>query len=82
MPDKAQLKHNLDTEGANADYAAHDVKDWKQPQRKDEGPGRMRSPLRQTIPIPALAALNGTERRTLQVLIRSYWYPHSCTAPT
>ncbi len=39
MPDKAQLKHNLGTEGANADYAAQDVKDWKQPQRKDEGRG-------------------------------------------
>ncbi len=39
MPDKAQLKHNLGTEGANADYRAHDVKDWKQPQRKSEGRG-------------------------------------------
>ena len=39
MPDKAQLKHNLGTEGANADYAAHNVKDWKQPQRKEEGRG-------------------------------------------
>jgi hypothetical protein len=38
MADKAQLKHNLGTHGANADYAAHDVKDWKQPQRKEEGP--------------------------------------------
>ena len=35
----AQLKHNLGTEGANANYAAHDVEDWKQPQRKEEGRG-------------------------------------------
>ena len=39
MPDKAQLKANLGTDGAKADYAAHDVKDWKQPQRKEEGRG-------------------------------------------
>ena len=31
------MKHNLGTEGANDDYAAHDVEDWKQPQRKSEG---------------------------------------------
>ena len=31
------MKHNLGTEGANADYAAHDVEDWKQPQKKSEG---------------------------------------------
>jgi len=37
--DKAQLKHNLGTEGANADYRAHDVEDWNQPQRKEEGRG-------------------------------------------
>ena len=37
--DKAQLKHNLGTEGAKAEYAAHDVKDWRQPQRKEEGRG-------------------------------------------
>jgi hypothetical protein len=37
--DKAQLRHDIGTEGANADYAAHDVKDWKQPQRKEEGRG-------------------------------------------
>ena len=37
--DKDELKHNLGTEGANADYAAHDDKDWKQPQRKEEGRG-------------------------------------------
>jgi len=39
MPDKAQLKQNLGTDGANADYAAHDAKDWEQPQRKEEGRG-------------------------------------------
>jgi hypothetical protein len=39
MLDKAQLKHNLGTEGANADYRASDVKDWGQPQRKEEGRG-------------------------------------------
>jgi hypothetical protein len=33
------LKHNLGTEGANADYAAHDAKNWEQPQRKEEGRG-------------------------------------------
>jgi hypothetical protein len=37
--EKAQLKANLGTEGASADYAAHDVKDWEQPQRKSEGRG-------------------------------------------
>ena len=39
MPDKAQLRHDLGTEGANADYAAHDVEDWKQPQKQEEGRG-------------------------------------------
>ena len=33
--DKAPLKANLGTEGANADYRQGDVKDWKQPQRND-----------------------------------------------
>lgn len=33
--DKAQLRHDIGTEGANADYKAGDVKDWKQPQRND-----------------------------------------------
>lgn len=37
MPDKAQLKHNLGTEGANADHASQDVKDWKQRQKQAEG---------------------------------------------
>jgi hypothetical protein len=36
---KAQLRHNIGMEGANADYAAHDDKDWRQPQRKSEGRG-------------------------------------------
>ena len=34
-----KAKHNLGTEGANADFAAHDVEDWKQPQKKSEGDG-------------------------------------------
>ena len=37
--DKQALKHNLSTEGANVDYAAHDVKEWKQPQKSEEGRG-------------------------------------------
>jgi hypothetical protein len=32
-----QKTNSLGTEGANADYAAHDVEVWKQPQRKSEG---------------------------------------------
>lgn len=38
-PDRQAVRHSLGTEGANADYAAHDDKDWKQPQRKSEGRG-------------------------------------------
>jgi hypothetical protein len=37
--DKAELRHKVGTEGANADFATHDVGDWKQPQRKEEGRG-------------------------------------------
>ena len=37
--DKQALKRNLGGEGAKADFAAHDVEDWKQPQRKEEGRG-------------------------------------------
>lgn len=33
--DKAQLRHDIGTEGANADYRQGDVKHWKQPQRND-----------------------------------------------
>ena len=63
MPDKAQLKHNLGTEGAKADYAAHDVKDWKQPQRKKEGRGWAKAKaIRQTIPTPARAAVSATTK--------------------
>jgi hypothetical protein len=35
----AMLKRDIGSEGANAEYAAHDVKDWKQPQRNSEGRG-------------------------------------------
>jgi hypothetical protein len=38
-PNKAQARHDVGTEGANKDYAAGDVKDWKQPQRMAEGCG-------------------------------------------
>jgi len=38
--DKSDLKRNLGTGGANADYNKHDDKDnWRQPQRKEEGRG-------------------------------------------
>jgi hypothetical protein len=37
--DKSDLKRNLGTEGANADYNKHDDKDWRQPRRKEEGRG-------------------------------------------
>jgi hypothetical protein len=37
--DKSQLRHDIGTERANADYAANDVEDWRQPQRKSEGRG-------------------------------------------
>ncbi len=36
---KAQFRHDLSGEGCAKDYAARDVKDWKQPQRKSEGRG-------------------------------------------
>ena len=35
MPDRAQLRHDIGTEVANADYRRGDDKDWKQPQRND-----------------------------------------------
>jgi hypothetical protein len=41
--DKDELKHNLGTEGANADYAAHDDKDWKQPRPSRSTPRRPRT---------------------------------------
>ena len=30
----AKLKHDIGTAGANAEYAAHEVKDWRQSQKK------------------------------------------------
>jgi hypothetical protein len=35
----AKLKRDIGTEGANAEYAAHEVKDWRQSQKKSVGEG-------------------------------------------
>ena len=57
-PDKAQLQHNLRTEGANPDYEAHDVKHWKQPQKQEEGRGGTKAT---DTPTPARTAASGIE---------------------
>ena len=35
----AKFKHDIGTEGANAEYAAHYMKDWRQSQKKSVGRG-------------------------------------------
>ena len=43
----AKLKRDIGTEGANAEYAAHEVKDWQQSQKKSVGRGWAKAkPLR------------------------------------
>jgi hypothetical protein len=75
--DKAQLKRNLSGEGAAADLRINEAEaPLLNPMRV--AAGRRRKP----IPTPAEAAASGTKQRTLRVLIRSYRYPNSRTAPS